>query len=46
MTLVKAKVTIEGHKGQILGQNSDLTVFKHIAFWEIMITEVEGDSKS
>ena len=25
MTLVKVKVTIEGHKGQILGQNSDLT---------------------
>ena len=40
MTLVKVKVTIEGHKGQILGQNSDLTDFQHIAFWEIMVIEV------
>ena len=46
MTLVKVKVTIEGHKGQILGQNSDLTDFQHIAFWKIMVIEVEGDCKS
>ena len=32
MTLIKVKVTIEGHKGQILGQNSD---FQHMAFWEL-----------
>ena len=46
MTLVKAKVKIEGHKGQILGQNSDLTYFQHMAFWEITVTEVESDCKS
>ena len=46
MTLVKVKVTIEGYKVQILGQNSDLTDFQHIAFWEIMVIEVEGDCKS
>ena len=46
MTLVKVKVTIEGHKCQILGQKSYLTYFKHIAFWEIMVIEVEGNSKS
>ena len=46
MTLVKVKVEIEGHKGQILGQNSDLTCFQHMAFWEIMVTEVESDCKS
>ena len=45
MTLVKVKVTIEGHKGQILGQNSDLTFFQHMAFWEIMVTEDESDCK-
>ena len=42
MTLVKVKVIIEGHKGQFLGQNSD---FQHIAFWEIMVIEVEGNCK-
>ena len=42
MTLVKVKVTIEGHKGQILGQTSNLTYFQHIAFWEIMVTKVES----
>ena len=41
--LCKVKVTIEGHKGQILGQNSDLTYFQHMAFWEIMVNEVESD---
>ena len=41
MTLIKVKVTIEGHKCQILGQNSDLTYFQHMAFWEIKVTEVE-----
>ena len=46
MTLVKVKVIIEGHKGQILGQNSDLTHFQHIAFWDFMVIEVEGDCKS
>ena len=46
MTLVKVKVITEGHKGQILGQNSDLTNFQHIVFWEIMVIEVEGDCKS
>ena len=45
ITLVKVKVTIEGHKGQILGQNPDLTYFQHLAFQEIMVTEVESDSK-
>ena len=45
MTLVKVKVTIEGHKGQILGQISDLTYFQHMAFWEIMVPEVESDCK-
>ena len=45
MTLIKVKVTIEGHKGQNLGQNSDLTYFQHMAFWEIMVTEVESDCK-
>ena len=37
MTLVKVKVTIVGHKGQILGQISDMTYFQHMAFWEIMV---------
>ena len=46
MTLVKAEVTIEGHKDQILGQNSDLTFFQHMAFWETMVTEVESDCKA
>ena len=46
MTLVKVKVIIEGHKGQILGQNSDLTDFQHIAFWENKVIEVEGNCKS
>ena len=46
ITLVKVKVIIEGHKGQILGQNSDLTDLQHIAFWEIMVIEVESDCKS
>ena len=45
MTLVKVKVKIKGHKGQILGQNSDLTYFQHMAFGEIMVTEVESDCK-
>ena len=35
MTLVKVKVKIEGHKGQILGQNSDLTYFQHMALWSL-----------
>ena len=35
ITLVKVK-----------DHNSDLTDFQHIAFWEIMVTEVEGDCKS
>ena len=46
MTLVKVKVTIEGHKGQIWGQNSDLTDFQHIVFSKIMVIEVEGDCDS
>ena len=46
MTLVKVKVKIEGPKGHILGQNSDLTYFQHMAFWEIMVIKVEGDCKS
>ena len=41
ITLVKVKVKIEGHKGQILG----LTFFQHMAFWEIMVTEDESDCK-
>ena len=45
MTLVKVKVTIEGHKGQILGQNSDLTFFQHMAFWESIVTEDESDCR-
>ena len=40
----------QGHnrrsQSQILGQNSDLTYFQHMAFWEIMVTEVESDWKS
>ena len=36
----------QGHKGQILGQISDLTYFQHMAFWEIMVPEVESDCKS
>ena len=43
MTLVKVKVTIEGHKGQILGQNSDLTYFQHMALWEIMVNDIKGN---
>ena len=39
----RPQVTIEGHKGQILGQNLDLTYFQHMAFWEIIVTEVESD---
>ena len=46
MTLVKFKVTIEGHKGQILGQNSDLTYFQHMALWEIMVNDIESDCTS
>ena len=46
MTLVKVKVTIEGHKGQILGQILGLTYFQYMAFWEIMVPEVESDCKS
>ena len=46
MTLVKVKVTIEGHKGQILGQNSDLTYFQHMALWEIMVNDIESDCTS
>ena len=45
MILVKVKVTIEGHKGKILGQISDFTYFQHIAFWEIMVPKVESDCK-
>ena len=29
MTLGKVKVTMEGHKGQTLGQNLDFTYFQH-----------------
>ena len=46
MTLVKVKATIEGHKGQILGQILELTYFQHMAFWEIMVPEFESDCKS
>ena len=46
MTLVKVKVTIEGHKGQILDQNSDLTYFQHMALWEIMVNDIESDCTS
>ena len=46
MTLVKVKVSIEGHKGQILGQNSDLTYFQHMALWEIMVNDIESDCTS
>ena len=45
MTLVKVKVTVEGHKGQILGQNSDLTFFQHMAFCGIMVNEDESDCR-
>ena len=37
---------IEGHKGQILGQNSDLTYFQHMALWEIMVNHIESDCTS
>ena len=46
MTLVRVKVTMEGHKGQILGQNSDLTYFQHVALWEIMVNDIESDCTS
>ena len=46
MTLVKVKVIIEGHKGQILGQNSDLTYFQHMALWVIMVNDIESDFTS
>ena len=46
MTLVKVKVTKEGHKGQILGQNSDLTYFQRMALWEIMVNDIESDCTS
>ena len=36
MTWVKVKVTIKGHKGQILGQISDLTYFHHIS-WSLKL---------
>ena len=42
--MVNDKVTILGHKGKILGYNSDLTYFQHLTFWELMDTEVESDS--
>ena len=40
MTLVKVKVTIEGHKGQILGQNSDLTYTWHYGKLWLMTLKV------
>ena len=46
MTLVKVKVTKEGYKGQILGQNSDMTNFQHMALWEIMVNDIESDCTS
>ena len=50
MTLVRVKVTMEGHKGQILGQNSDLTYFQHVALWGMckvlqFVNEVNGTAK-
>ena len=41
--MVKVKVSIEGHKGQIWSQNSDLTYFQHMALWEIMVNDIESD---
>ena len=35
MTLVKVQVKIEGHKGQILSQNLDLTYFQHLSFGKL-----------
>ena len=42
MTLVKVKVTIECHKGQILGQNLDLNYFQHLQLLEYSVIGMEG----
>ena len=42
MTLVQVKVTIEGHKGQILGQNLDLTYFQHLQLLESSVIGMEN----
>ena len=42
MTLVKVKVTIECHKGQILGQNLDLNYFQHLQLLEYSVIGMES----
>ena len=42
MTSVKVKVTIKGHKGQILGQNLDLSYFPHLQLLEQSVIRIEN----